>query len=374
MERTADIQNLIRPDIADMEAYTPILPFEVLSEQLGRSADEIIKLDANENPYGPSPKALEALARIKNEVPIYPDPESRKLRELLADLLGVDKQHILVGSGADELIDLTMRLFISPADRIINCPPTFGMYSFDAALVQADVVNVIRRADFSVNVDAVEKAVLEHQPKLLFLTSPNNPSGNLMPDEHIDRLLALSVVIVVDQAYIEFSKPLDEANALSRRVADHPNLIVLRTFSKLLGLAGLRVGYGIYPLWMMQHLWKIKQPYNLNVAADAAARASLEDFDYVLGNLERIRSERDRMYEELKRISYLEPYPSSANFILCRVVNGVVAEDLKQALSSEGILIRYYKKPGLRDHVRISVGKPEQTDKVLEVLRRIERG
>lgn len=371
MQQTINMENLIRPDIADMDAYTPIVPFEVLSEELQRPIEEIVKLNANENLYGPSPKALQALNALSMQIPIYPDPEARKLRQALSSALGVDSKYIFVGAGADELIDLTMRLFIEPGDKIINCPPTFGMYKFDAALVAAEVVKVPRREDFSLDVEAVERAVEQHQPKLLFVTSPNNPDGGLLPTADLERLLQLPVMIILDQAYVEFSAPPQEANRILQRIPNASNLAVLRTFSKWAGLAGLRVGYGVYPEWAMQHLWKIKQPYNLNVAADAAARASLEDIDWLYDNLALIRAERVRLYDQLQGLSFIEPYPSDANFILCKV-SQTTATAVRDRLRDEGILIRYYNKPGLEDHIRVAIGKPEHSDALMTILKQIE--
>jgi histidinol-phosphate aminotransferase len=156
----------------------------------------------------------------------------------------------------------------------------------------------------------------------------------------------------------------------ARRVPTTPNLIVLRTFSKWAGLAGLRVGYGIFPLELTPHLWKIKQPYYLNVAADAAARASLADLPALRENVEKLVAERKRLERELAVFPFLKPYPSYSNFVLCRV-EGFTAAELKAALAAEGILIRYYSKPGLHDKVRISAGTPEQNDRLLAALRQI---
>lgn len=362
-----DVRGLIRPDIEDMEPYKPIVPFDVLSEQLGRPTEQIIKLDANENPYGPSPKALEALTTLQQETPIYPDPMVRRLRGKLAAYLDVPKENILCGAGADELIDLIMRLFISPGDVIVNCPPTFGMYTFDADLVAAKRVSVPRRPDFSLDVDAVERAILANDAKLIFLASPNNPDGGLLPDAALKRLLALPVVIVLDEAYVEFS----EAEPHHALPTQHNNLIVLRTFSKWAGLAGLRIGYGVFPQWIMTHMWKIKQPYNVNVAADAAARASLDDLPRLIERVERIKAERERLYATLEELEFLHPYPSQANFILCRVT-GIEAGELKRRLAEDyGILIRYYRKPGLDDHVRLTVGTSQQTSALLAALQGI---
>jgi histidinol-phosphate aminotransferase len=355
----------IRPEIATMEPYTPIYPFEVLAARLGRSPDEIIKLDANENPYGPSPRVRAALAEMPY-VHIYPDPESRALRAALEAFTGVPAAFLLAGAGADELLDLVMRLFLQPGDTIVNCPPTFGMYAFDAAISGAGVISVPRRDDFSIDVAAVEAAVAEHRPKLLFVTSPNNPDGSWLSDADLGRLLALPVMVVLDEAYVEFA---GLARSRIRQVPERDNLIVLRTFSKLAALAGLRVGYGAFPEALMPHLWKIKQPYNVSVAASTAAIAALEDLAWLTDKVERIVAERARFADLLTSIPTLRPYPSASNFILCRVV-GCEAEELKLALEREGILIRYYRTSRLADHVRFTVGRPEQTDAVIAALQR----
>ncbi len=364
--------DLIRTDIAMLEAYTPIFPFNVLAARLGRAPEEIIKLDANENPYGPSPKVREALARL-SYIHIYPDPGSEALRAKLADFTGVSAEHLMASAGADELLDLIMLLFLHPGDVLINCPPTFGMYAFDGALHAADVISVRRRPDFSLDIEAIERAVYTHHPKLVFITSPNNPDGSWVTDAELERLLALPLVVVLDEAYVEFAGT-DEVPGMARSritwVPKRDNLIVLRTFSKLAALAGLRVGYGAFPLALMPHLWKIKQPYNVSIAASTAAIAALGDLDWLMDKVTRIVAERARFFDLLQRIPYLQPYPSQSNFILCKVV-GRDAHALKLALEQEGILIRYYRKTGLSDHVRFTVGKPDQVDRVIEVLRRL---
>lgn len=362
--------NLIRPDIATMEPYTPIFPFNVLAARLGRAPEDIIKLDANENPYGPSPKVRAALADLP-DINIYPDPGSEALRASLAALTGVPAEFLMAGAGSDELLDLIMRLFLLPGDALLNCPPTFGMYAFDAALHAAEVIPVPRRPDFSLDMDVIEAAVEQYHPKLLFLAAPNNPSGTWLPDADLERLLALPLVVVLDEAYVEFAGENGipgMARSRIRQVPERDNLIVLRTFSKLAGLAGLRVGYGAFPAGLMPHLWKIKQPYNVSVAASTAALAALDDLDWLNDKVARIVAERARFFDLLAGIPYLQPYPSQANFILCQVV-GRDAYALKLALEGEGILVRYYSSAGLSDHIRITVGRPEQMDRVIEVLR-----
>jgi histidinol-phosphate aminotransferase len=356
--------DLIRPEIAELAPYTPILPLDVLAEQLGLPIEQLVKLDANENPYGPSPRALEA---VRNEpyYAIYPDPNHTRLRTALSQYTGQPVERIVCGAGADELIDLLLRLCLLPGDAIIDCPPTFGMYSFDAGVCGGRVLAVPRNADFSLDIAGIEAAATQGA-KLLFLTSPNNPTGNLTPHADIKRLLQLPLLVVVDEAYIEFAP---EAT-LSDWVGRYDNLAVLRTFSKWAGLAGLRVGYGLLPEWLAEQIWKIKQPYNVNLAALSAAIAALEDLDYLRGNLERIINERNRLLPLLAEIPYLEPHPSAANFILCKVRDRD-AKALKQALAHQGILVRHYNTALLQDYIRISIGTPEQSALALAALNNV---
>jgi histidinol-phosphate aminotransferase len=368
-----DIQSLLRPEVAELDPYTPIQPFEVLSERLGVPASEIIKLDANENPYGPVPAVIEALA----EYPyyhIYPDPQQGELRAALGDYVGVPAANILPSHGADEMLDYLCRLFLEPGDAIVNCPPTFGMYSFDASLVGATVIDVWRHSDYSVDVPAIERLFREGplpgsssgpgpRIKLIFLTSPNNPSGNWLADDDLHRLLALPALVALDEAYVEFADYPSRASW----VLERDNLVVLRTFSKAAGIAGLRLGYGVCPPWLMDQLWKFKQPYNVNVAATVAGLASLRHVDQIRATVDKLKEERALLFAGLAQIPYLDPQPSQANFILCRVI-GRDAAGVKRELEQRGVLVRYYRKPGLDNCIRISVGRPVETERVLTLL------
>jgi histidinol-phosphate aminotransferase len=358
-----DITMFVRQQIREMPAYEPVLPFEVLSEQLGFPPEALVKLDANENPFGPLPAVFEALSKLPY-THIYPDPESRLLRQTLAEYHDMPVENILAGAGADELIDLLMRLFLDGGDVVVNCPPTFGMYSFDAAIQGASVVNVPRKGDFALDVEGIEQAANEYRPKMLFLTSPNNPDGRLIPPNTLHRLLALPVVVVLDEAYMEFAPP---GTTAAKLVLERPNLIILRTFSKWAGLAGLRVGYGFFPISLMPHLWKMKQPYNVSVAAATAAVVSLQHAAELEANGRKITAERERLFSALTTIPWLQPYPSQANFILCRVLDRP-AQAVRQQLAQQGILVRYFQKPGLEDCIRISVGRPQATDHLLQSL------
>lgn len=358
--------SFIRPHLRNLAPYTPILPFEVLSTKLGRVPKDIVKLDANENPYGPPPEVMEALGQI--EFPyIYPDPESRRLRAALAVDSGLEAEHILVGCGADELIDLTMRCTLEPGDKIVDCPPTFTMYAFDAGVNGASVVTVPRRPDFSLDVLSIINVVKQQHPKIIFLTSPNNPDGSLIDEEDLLAILKLPVLVVLDEAYIEFS---GQSSRITW-VKDHENLIVLRTFSKRAGLAGLRVGYGGFPRSIIKYLWRAKQPYNVSVAAEVAACAALRNPFYLEKVKKALVVERDRLFQQLQSVPAFSPYPSHANFILCAVRDGWTAGQLKDELAKEGVMVRHYDKKELKNFIRISVGKPEHTDALMKALEKI---
>jgi histidinol-phosphate aminotransferase len=360
-----------RAHLEAMPPYIPIEPFEVLSSRTGRQPSQIVKLDANENPYGPLRVVRKALGEL--DFPhIYPDPESRALRKMLSQFTGIGEEYLLASAGADELIDLLMRVLLDPGDCILSCPPTFGMYSFDAELNTARCIEIPRNADFSLDLGAIRKAVEIHRPKILFLASPNNPDGSLLDADTIDELLSLPLLLVLDEAYIEFAG--ENLGARISRIGEVPqreNLVVLRTFSKWAGLAGLRIGYGAFPLWLMPTLWKSKQPYNVNVAASVAAQVSLEHVNELAETVERLKTERNRLFTALQQVSCLKPYPTQSNFILCQVI-GRDAADLKARLAQDhGVFIRYFNKPGLRDHIRISVGRTQDTDVLLAALKSV---
>jgi histidinol-phosphate aminotransferase len=352
-----DIERLVRPELKAMPAYAPIEPTDVLSRRIEVPEEKVIKLDGNENPYGCSPRVKRALADYAY-YHLYPDPEQRELIKALEKYTGTSAENILAGSGSDELIDLVLRLFIQPGDRVINCPPTFGMYPFSTGVCGGKVVSVPRKPDFSIDAAATKKA-MDKRAKVIFIASPNNPSGNVTPEPVILELLNSAPIVVIDEAYFEFS-----GITVASLVPKYSNLIVLRTFSKWAGLAGLRVGYGIFPINIVKYLVKIKQPYNVNAAAQVAALESLKDISYLRGTIKAIIQERERLMARLSQLEWLKVYPSQANFILCRVLNGN-AEEIHQRLQKRGIFVRYFDTPQLKDCLRISVGKPEHTDALI---------
>jgi len=357
------IEKLIRPDLASFGGYSAHTSPETLEGKVEVPLEKIIKLDANENPYGCSPRVSRALAEYQN-YNIYPDDGQDRLRKLLGDYCGVDARHIVGSSGSNQLIDLLLRLFLNRGDEVINCLPTFGLFRFSTELCGGTIVEVPRDENFSVDIDAV-KASISKKTKVIFLVNPNNPTGTITPQPEIEEILDTGVPVVVDEAYYEFSR-----QTVVPLVGEYENLMVLRTFSKWAGLAGLRVGYGLFPPVIADLLLKTKIPYNVNVAALVAVEESLKDIDYLMDKVKAIVTERGRLFQELERIDWLKPVPSQGNFILCLVERGE-AKELKQKLQQRGILVRYFEEPRLRDYIRLSVGKPEHTDTLLKSLRQI---
>lgn len=357
---------LIGDRVKGLQEYAPE-PLAETALRLGMPVGSLIKADANENPYGPTPHALEVLHDF-DQYHRYPDPISRRLAERIADYVGVPAGHILVGNGSDELIDLILRLFRPDAEgkgigEVIDCPPTFGMYAFYGTTNDMRVVEMPRDAGYAVDIDAITAlCARDPRPRVLFAASPNNPDGRLLPADTLERLLALPLLVVLDEAYVEFA-----GASRASWVPQHPNLIVLRTFSKWAGLAGLRVGYGVIPAALMPALLKLKSPYNVNGPAQAAALATLEDVDATLERVRAIVQDCDALYEKLAHMPGVRAYPSQANYILCRLERGTLAE-LRDYMEQRGILLRYYGSGGLEQCVRISIGTPEQNQVIASAL------
>ncbi len=352
--------------IKALQPYEPVIPPDAVARHLNIPICKIIKLDANENPYGMPPRARWRLANLATGH-IYPDPECRQLRLMLSDVINISQDNIIIGAGADELIDLVVRLTLKPGDRLMDCPPTFGFYRSVSQIHNLTHVEITRHADFSLDIDNIRAAV-NQGAKAIFLANPNNPDGSVAPYELLCEILELPILVILDEAYIHFaSSTIDMAKMATVR----DNLIVLRTFSKWGGLAGLRLGYGIFPKYLQNALMKIKPPYNVSTAASEAGIGALESLDQLNQQRDWIIKERDRLFNALQTLDWLSPYPSQANFILCRV-SGLEAVQVKNKLLEQGIMIRYFNKPGLQDHIRISIGTPSDIDRLLEALKEIK--
>ena len=358
-----------RPTHPYLETLEPYVPpdLEATAIRSGLRVEQLIRLSANENPFGPSPQVAQALADYP-EYAFYPD--YRPLRQAVARYAGVAPDQVVLGNGADELVDLLIRLFVKPGQAVVTCPPTFDIYRFSAEVNRCQVLSVPRRADFSTDVATVEATVQasEGNARLLFLVSPGNPDGQAIPPDVVQQLLELPLMVAVDEAYVEFGG--ESAVSL---LPNHENLVVIRTFSKWAGMAGLRLGYALLAPDLANYLERIRGPYNVNTAAMVAALATLEDLETVQANVARLIAERERLRETWATLPWLEPLPSQANFILCRVREHA-AEAVVDGLAQRGILIRGFSDPAMAGYVRIGVGRPEQNDMLLAALQELGKG
>ena len=350
----------LQPHIRNLKMYEGVDPTEVLAQKAGIPEDKVIRLNGNENPYGPSPAVSEALGNFK-DYNRYPDPEQRTLREALASYLDIGPEYIIAGNGSDELIDLTLRMVIGPGEKMIEPDPTFGMYAICARICGGNVVVVPRNESFDIDLESTRLAI-DSETKAILIASPNNPTGNTTPDWQIEELLKTGIMVVVDETYYEFC-----GKTVMPMVKDHPNLVVLRTFSKWAGLAGLRIGLGVMDPDIARVMMAVKPPYNVNLAAEVALLASLENLEPLLERVRTIVAERDRMYSLLEQVPGLTVWPSDANFILCRFPQGR-GQDVVNGLAMRGIFVRYFSNARMKDHARISVGLPHETDALVAAL------
>ncbi len=346
----------------DMKPYEPVAPPERLQQDSGVSKGDIIRLNANENPYGAPPKVRRVIESF-TEPHIYPDPDHADLREALGRHSGFDADRIVAGSGSDELIALLFRLFVTPGDAVVSATPTFGMYAVESDLAGARFVGIPRNPeDYSLDVPALVREARD--AAIVMLTSPNNPTGNSIPESELRQILETEALIVLDEAYAEFS-----GTSLSPLVNEFPNLIILRTFSKWAGMAGLRIGYGIVPADIASVLMHIKPPYNVGTLAQTAAIAAVEDMPAAQATIDTIVRDRAILESRLSAMPDVHVYHSDANFLLVRFLRHD-AKALHSALLSQGIALRHFNTPELRDCMRISVGRPRDHERVLQVLQK----
>ncbi len=355
--RGFDLEALVRPAVRAIPSYVPA------KVPLARPT-RLVKLDMNESPYGPSPKARAALAEFA-ETHRYPDFEATPLREALGRYVGVPAERIVAGAGLDDVLNNLMHLFIDPGDEIIISEPTFGVYRSLAALYAGVVVDVPLRADFSLDADAVLVAVTD-RTKLLIVCTPNNPTGNDLDPVAVERIVAgAPCLVAIDEAYAEFAGG-SHLGLMDR----YPNVCILRTMSKFAGLAGMRVGYGAFPAAMMPALLRVAPPFfNVSAASTAAAIASLDDLPYLRGMVTRIVADREALAANLCELPGVEPLPSVTNFLLVRlpVPN---AAPVVAALAARGVFVRHFSRLelGIADCLRVTIGTPEENEFFLDEL------
>lgn len=320
--------------------------------------EEVINLASNENPYEPSEEVKEAYLRAVNKISRYPKADYFRLKEAIAEYTGFEGERIAVGCGASEIISCICNIIVEELDRVVIPMPSYTLYSIYAMLRNASIsFPVFERYD----VDA--EAIAKEKPKLVFLCSPNNPTGNSLSREIVEKVAESSDYVVLDEAYVEFS---DDSKI--DMVEEFENLIVLRSFSKFFGLAGMRVGYAVCSAEIAEAIEKVRLPFSVSHPAVETAIAALRSLDYYEKVRRKIVAERERLIERLRRIDWLEVYPSDANFVLVKSNK----EGVVEKLAEKGILVRDASVMGLEGlHIRITVGKPEENDRLVEALKEI---
>ncbi|HSJ96934.1 MAG TPA: histidinol-phosphate transaminase [Myxococcota bacterium] len=358
----------MKPWIAAIHAYVP-------GQSKGADGRELAKLSANENPLGTSPKALEARSAAPDPNR-YPDPDSTELRAAIGALHGIDPARIVCGTGSDELLHLAAQAFAGPDDEVIHVRYGFAVYDIAARRCGASVV-VAPDRDFGTDVDALLGCVTG-RTRVVYLANPNNPTGRFLPREELARLhagLPANVLLVLDQAYAEYLAPGNDDGglALAARAA---NVLVTRTFSKIYGLAGERVGWGTGAPHLIDALGRIRGPFNVTLSAQSAALEALADQDFIAASREHNRAERERFVAQVEALGNhgLRAVPSEANFVLVLFEGALGAGAALQGLAEAGYAVRHLPGQGLPQGLRITIGTREQMDQVAAVLRALAEG
>jgi histidinol-phosphate aminotransferase len=352
---------LVTPSISLLRPYEAGKPVEELARE--RGITDAVKLASNENPHGPSPKAIAAMRGVLDDVSRYPDANAHRLRERLAASLGVTMPEIVQGNGSNELLDLLVRTFTTPSDHIVFAEPSFVVYQL-AALAHDVAFTAVPLTDDTHDLDAMANAITP-KTRLVFVANPNNPTGTYVGRAALERFIRQvppDVVVAVDEAYAEYADAPDYASALSMRGL-RDRLVVLRTFSKIYGLAALRVGYAVSTPEICDYVNRVRAPFNVSSLGQAAALAALDDAEHVERSRTQNRVERARLAAALEKLG-LRVTPSQANFVYARTP--LPAKALYEALLDRGVIIRAFGS--LPNHVRITVGTERENARLLDAL------
>lgn len=355
----------ISPFLKNLPTYQPGRPIEEVARELNLPAGAIIKVASNENPFGPSPLALAAMQKALPGLSLYPDGNAFYLKQKLAAKLGVEPANLILGNGSNEIIEFVAHALLAPGDDIVVSQYCFAIYPIVARMLGANVVTVPAR-EYGHDLPAMLRAITP-RTRIVFVANPNNPTGTLAPREEVIRFVndvPDDVLLVLDEAYLEFlTDPVDLVPLI--RLGVRKNLVLMRTFSKIYGLAGLRVGYGIAAPELTAAFEKIRQPFNVNLLAQVAAVAALDDEEHVRRTRANNFAGLEFFGRELRQLK-LESVPSSANFILVRVGAG---QRVFEAMQRLGVIVRPMGGYQLPEWIRISIGTPSENQRSLAALK-----
>ncbi len=357
-----DIENIVRDIVKEIKPYKPGKPIAEVKRELG--IKKIYKLASNENPLGPSPKAIKAIKIAAADINRYPESGCFYLKKRLAEVYSIKKDNIILGNGSDELIALTLRTFLRPGDEVIVSKPTFLMYELYSKLEGAEL-KVVPMNNFKYDLEAILVAVTD-KTKIIFIANPDNPCGTYLSQDELKNFISRlpdDVVLFHDEAYYEFMQTDDYPN-LFGHIEDRP-IIIARTFSKVYGLAGLRVGYGIASKRIIEYMNKVRDPFNVNSLAQAGALAALDDQNFVKKVVELNRENREYLFKEFKRLglNYIKSYTN------CIVVEiGDRAQELLSYLLNNGVIVRDMSVWGLGRYIRVTVGLKNENALFIKLL------
>lgn len=361
-----DPKSLAREKILEITPYKPGKPIEEVRRELG--LEEIIKLASNENSLGPSKLALKAMEERLSDVCLYPDSEGYELKRALSRKLEVEESEIAIGSGSCELIELILKAFVNPGDEVLSSQYGFLMFMLATQIVGGENV-VVEAKDYGHDLEAMVEAITP-RTKVLFIANPNNPTGTMNTAEEVELFMSkapANVVVVFDEVYYEFVDREDYPRTFPY-VKEGRNVIILRSFSKIYGLAGLRIGYAIAKEELVWLINQVKQPFNTTTLAQIGAVAALEDEEHVRMTLELNKKGKECLYSELGKLG-LFYLPSQANFVLINLK--VDAEPIFDKLLREGVVVRPLRGYGLPTCIRVTVGTPEQNEKFINALKKV---
>jgi histidinol-phosphate aminotransferase len=365
------MKNLVRKNILNLKPYIPGKPIEEVEREIG--IKNIIKLASNENCLGPSPKAIKAIKSFSKKINLYPDGNCYLLKKVLAKKLKVKNENLVIGCGSDEIIHLIVLAFLNKGDEVITCTPSFIIYETNTILMDGKL-KLVKLKDFKFDLKGFDlkgiKNSITDKTKLIFIANPNNPTGTIVKKEEVKEFLKdipRDVIVIFDEAYYEYVEDKDFPNILSF-IKRNMNVILLRTFSKIYGLAGLRIGYGIGKKEIIENLNRVREPFNVNSVAQFAALAALSDNEHIKES-KRLNSQGKKfLYNEFKKLN-LFFVPTQANFIFLNV--GIDSRILFEKMLKKGIIIRTGDIFGLPNFIRVTIGKMEENERFIKVLKEI---
>jgi histidinol-phosphate aminotransferase len=358
----------IGSNIRELAAYVPGKPTSTLARELGIEESSIVKLASNENPLGPSPKAVSAMQAALKESHLYPDGSGFELKRVIGDRFNVKAEELVLGNGSNDVLELVARTVLKPGDSAVYSKHAFAVYPLAVKAVGAKGIEVPTGANFATGLQAMHAAITS-MTKVVFLANPNNPTGTFIEPATVESFVAsvpANVLVVLDEAYVEYLPKALQADSFAW-VRKHPNLLVSRTLSKAYGLAGLRVGFGVGQPDLVDLMNRVRQPFNVNLVALAGATAALNDDAYIAQSVENNRAGMQQLLAAFAKLA-LDHIPSYGNFVCVKIGSAHRTAAVNNALQQQGVIVRPIAGYAMPEYLRISIGLPQENARFIEAL------